>query len=53
MDSLDIHILKLFGWMVECELPFELRHTDGSIATGRAAKIVLDDCRTQFNDDKE
>jgi hypothetical protein len=35
-------ILTTEGWEVECELPFEIRHTDGSFATGQAADIVLE-----------
>jgi len=31
------------GWVMECESPLELRHEDGSFASGMAANIVLDD----------
>lgn len=30
------------GWVIECESPLEIRHTDGSFATGQAARLVLD-----------
>lgn len=33
--------MKAVGWFVECESPFEVRHEDGSFATGQAAKMVL------------
>lgn len=35
-------ILQLSGWTVECESPYEIRHEDGSFATGQAADIVTD-----------
>jgi len=34
-------VLQRAGWTIECESPFEIRHTDGSLATGFAASIVL------------
>jgi len=34
-------ILEDNGWIIECESPFEIRHEDGSFATGQAANIVL------------
>lgn len=34
-------ILESEGWTVECESPLELRHADGSFASGAAAEIVL------------
>jgi hypothetical protein len=33
-------ILEHLGWIVECESPFEIRHSDGSFATLNAARIV-------------
>jgi len=35
-------ILEDNGWIIEFESPFEIRHYDGSFATGQAANIVLD-----------
>lgn len=35
-------LLSLKGWMVECESPLEVRHHDGSRASGQAARIVID-----------
>lgn len=41
MTKGDRKILADNGWIIECESPFEIRHKDGSIATGQAAYIVL------------
>ena len=35
-------ILKKNGWVVECESPLEIRHTDGSFASGIAAQYAID-----------
>jgi len=32
--------LEKAGWIIECESPFEIRHKDGSFATGQGAKII-------------
>lgn len=37
----EVDLLEANGWTVECESPFEIRHQDGSFATGQAAKAVL------------
>lgn len=37
----DRHLLEQHGWVLECESPFEIRHTDGSFATGYAAELIL------------
>ena len=37
--------LESLGWIMECESPLEIRHEDGSFATGRAAQHILDDIR--------
>ena len=34
-------LLEKHGWVVECYSPFEIRHPDGSFASGQAADIVL------------
>lgn len=47
MDPKDIELLEKYGWMVECESPFEIRDKDGNFASGIAAKIVLDFYRDQ------
>jgi hypothetical protein len=36
------NILKKYGWEIECESPYEIRHEDGSFATGQAAYMVTD-----------
>lgn len=41
MDPKEIELLEKNGWTVECESPFEVRHEDGSFATGQAAEMVL------------
>jgi hypothetical protein len=38
----DKQLLEIYDWVIECESPFEIRHEDGSFATGQAASIVLD-----------
>lgn len=34
-------ILNKNGWTVECSSPFEIRHDDGSFATGQAANLIF------------
>lgn len=34
-------LLQVAGWTIECESPLEIRHQDGSFATGQAAKMVI------------
>lgn len=42
MKKSNIKLLKKHGWEVECENPFEIRHTEtGSFATLVAADLVL------------
>jgi len=41
MPYVDEQLLEKHGWTLECESPFEIRHEDGSFATGQAADIVL------------
>ena len=38
----DNEILKAYGWTVECDSPFEIRHEDGSFASGHAAKMIVE-----------
>jgi hypothetical protein len=42
MKESDKKLLEKNGWTVECESPYEIRHTDGSFATAQAAWMVLD-----------
>jgi NurA-like 5'-3' nuclease len=37
----DKKILESNGWVIECESPFEIRHEDGSFASGQGALSVL------------
>ena len=43
-------ILKRKGWIVECEIPFKIRHKDGSFATQQAAEIVTDYIISNYRD---
>ncbi len=43
MTHQDEILLTAAGWTVECQNPLELRHADGSFASGQAARIVLAD----------
>lgn len=45
--------LERLGWVVECLSPFEIRHEDGSFASGRAASIVLRAVQEGWFDDDE
>jgi len=38
-------LCEKYGWTMECYSPFELRHEDGSFATGQAAQLVLQECK--------
>ena len=38
----DDALLESLGWTVECQSPFEIRHTDGDFATGFAANVLVD-----------
>ena len=51
MNGDDIELLEENGWTVECESPFEVRHEDGSFATGYAAQIVLDRVKQEHEED--
>lgn len=41
MKQEDIDLLKVNGWSVDCESPFELSKTNGSTATLSGARDVL------------
>jgi len=45
----DEEILKEHDWEMECESPLEIRHKDGSFASGSAAILVIADIR--YGDD--
>ena len=46
-------ILEDNGWIIECESPFEIRHEDGSFATGQASNIVLDYLNQNKDEDSD
>lgn len=45
-------LLEINGWTVECESPFEIRHNDGSFATGQAARMVNDSLSSELDLDR-
>jgi hypothetical protein len=51
-ESEDEKKLNKMGWIIRNHSPLEIRHTDGSLATGAAALIVketvLDDYEDEF-----
>ena len=50
MNPEDIKLLEENGWIVECQLPFEIRYEDGgAFASGCAADIVLNDLKYEKN----
>ena len=49
----DKKMLDKNGWTLECESPFEIRHEDGSFATGQAARIVMEHLRCVGRDSSE
>jgi len=48
MKQEEIDLLEKYGWTVECYSPFEVRHDDGSFASGQAAKMVLDCIQLEY-----
>lgn len=42
MNDNDIKRIEAQGWVVECESPLEIRHSDGSFATRNAARTIVD-----------
>lgn len=43
MKFSDEQLLEKNGWIVECESPFEIRHSEtNSFATGIAAELILE-----------
>ena len=43
----DFALLNEDGWEVECESPLEIRHADGSFASGYAANVVVSDLKSE------
>jgi hypothetical protein len=44
-----INMVKEMGWTVECESPIELRHEDGSFASGQAAYVMLNEIHQDWS----
>lgn len=44
----DKKILKHFGWTIECQSPYEIKHEDGSFASGQAAHFVIEQLRSEY-----
>jgi hypothetical protein len=40
-------LLRLNGWTIECRSPFEIRHQDGSFASGQAVHAVISELREE------
>lgn len=53
MNELNKKILATRKWTIECESPFEIRHEDGSFATGQAANIVLHHLIEMFRENQD
>ena len=50
MNFCDEQLLKKNDWVVECESPFEIRHTEtGSFASGIAVEMVLQNLKSKAN----
>lgn len=47
MTLKELQLLEAEGWTVECESPLEIRHEDGSVATGYAAQMVIGYLKSQ------
>lgn len=47
MNDSDEKLLASHGWTVECESPFEVRHEDGSFASGQAADFLVSALREE------
>lgn len=53
MNPDDEKLLEKHGWTVECYSPFEVRHEDGSFATGQAAQVLLLAAKDGWFDDDQ
>lgn len=45
MEIEDVKLLESWGWTLECEIPLEISHEDGSRATGKAAGVVFEELK--------
>lgn len=48
----DEAIFKHYGWEVECQSPFEIKHEDGSSASGQAAWLIKNFLEEEFIKEK-
>ncbi len=46
-------MMNRHGWTIECKSPFEIRHEDGSFASGQAARIIVDHVRSEDDGEDE
>lgn len=47
----DRDILENYGWVIECESPYEVRHEDGSFASGQAVSYLIDSLKEEFKEE--
>jgi len=40
-----------YGWTIECKSPLEIRHADGSFASGRSADVLVWYLRDQYDEE--
>jgi len=53
MNKKDIELLKLNGWIVECESPFEISKSETeSFASNEAAEQILNSLKSEFDIEK-
>ena len=48
----DEEVLEYYGWEVECELPYEIRHMDGSFARDQAAHYLIQGLREDYFEER-
>jgi hypothetical protein len=47
----DEEVCEKYGWKMECRSPFEIRHEDGSFATGQSADVVVWHLRERYKEE--
>lgn len=48
----DEEILKYYGWERECSSPHEIRHFEGSFASGQAANVMMQVLREEYKEEQ-
>ena len=48
----EIILLEKNGWVVECESPFQIRHENGSFASGLAVELILKSLKEKVGNKK-